>query len=128
LQNFSILRATRAFSSGTILLVNRKELSAVVAECAEVTQRAAARTEQARANIEVSREGIEAARKRQEEAIARQEELQEAWAEMLAEERQRTEQIIAELKDQRDERRALMEALLRLMDRLPPPPPHLRSA
>jgi hypothetical protein len=135
-------------------------LSVVIAECAEVTQRAAARTERARADIEVSRAGIEAARKRQEEAIARQgvataklEELEarrEAegdWMrkagerqekmlqdqirrtdEIVAESRARTEQIMGELKDQRDERRALLEALLRLADRLPPPPPHLRSA
>lgn len=119
--NFFNLRAIRADLPGTILLVNRKELSAVVAECAEVTQRAAARTEAARA-------GIELARKKQEEAIARQEAATATWSEMIAEERRRTEQIIAELKDQRDERRALMEALLQLMDRLPPPPPHLRSA
>jgi septal ring factor EnvC (AmiA/AmiB activator) len=108
--------------------VNRKELSTVIAECAEVTQRAAARTEKARADIEVSRAGIEVARKKQEEAIARQEAVTAKWGETIAEERRRTEQIIAELKDQRDERRALMEALLQLMDRLPPPPPHLRSA
>lgn len=132
--------------------MNRKELSAVIAECAEVTQRAAARTEKARANIEVSREGIEAARKRQEEAVAEQRALttmlEKRWAEadarwekeqiameaaaartekMLEESARRFDAIVAELRDQRDERRALIEALLRLTDRMPPPP-HLRSA
>ena len=47
---------------------------------------------------------------------------------MLEESARRFDVILAELKDQRDERRALMEAVLRLADRLPPPPPHLRSA
>jgi hypothetical protein len=140
--------------------VKRKELSVVVAECAEVTQRAAARTERARADIEVSRAGIEAARKRQEEAAAKQEEIaarheaavrrQEEGLEefratqkkteevfqdfmrrtdkMITEDRQWAKRVFAELKDQRDERRALIEALLEVIDRLPPPPPHLRSA
>ncbi|HET9676234.1 MAG TPA: hypothetical protein VFP21_01860 [Solirubrobacterales bacterium] len=158
--NFSILRATRAESPGTIPLVNRKELSEVVAEAAARTERAAARTETARADIEVSRAGIEAARKRQEEAVARQEEAvarQEAavakaeeslietratkerrdkefqehvrrMEAMIAEDRKWTKKIFAELDDQRDERRALIEALLEMIDRLPPPPPQLRSA
>jgi hypothetical protein len=78
----------------------------------------------------------------QREAIARQEaataklgELEARWevvrqeyARRAEEGRERTEAIIAELRDQRDERRALIEALLRLTDRLPPPPPHLKSA
>ena len=55
------------------------------------------------------------------EATARQEKL-------LQRQVRGTDEIIAELRDQRDERRALIEALLRLTDRLPPPPPHLRSA
>lgn len=114
----------------------------MVAECAEVTQRAAARTERARADIEVSRAGIEAARKRQEEAVARQEaavaraeemgvefrEHAHRMEKMIAENAEWTKRIFAELDDQRDERRALLEALFRLMDRMPPPPPNLRSA
>jgi hypothetical protein len=149
LQNFSILRATCAFSSATILLVNRKELSEVVAEAAARTERAAARTETARADIEVSRAGIEAARKRQEEAVAQQEAaiargeqhlaetraIREETARMIQDSIRRADEdqewgkrIFAELADQRDERRALMEALLEVIDRLPPPPPHLRSA
>jgi hypothetical protein len=39
--------------------------------------------------------------------------------------------MIAELKEHRDERRALIEAIFRVIDRLdrqqPPPPPDLRS-
>jgi hypothetical protein len=42
-----------------------------------------------------------------------------------------TRAIIAELKEHRDERRALIEAIFRVIDRLdrqqPPPPPDLRS-
>jgi len=140
--------------------VNRKELSAVIAECAEVTQRAAARTEMARADIEVSRAGVEKARKRQEEVAAehraltvvlegrwamlekRWEKADARWEQeqvvmceeaartekMIAESGRRFDEIVAELRDARDERRALLEALFRVMDRLPPPPPDLRSA
>ncbi|HEU4707021.1 MAG TPA: hypothetical protein VFS64_07540 [Solirubrobacterales bacterium] len=118
-----------------------------------MTQRAAARTERARADIEVSRAGIERARKRQEEAVAEQQKAvarQEAISAKLDEQRAESaarwkkeeiamreasernekmfQQIVAELRDQRDERRALIEALLEMIDRLPPPPPHLRSA
>lgn len=131
-------------------------MSAVVAEAAALTERAVARTETARAeieasrasveasraDIEASRAGIEAARKQQEEAIARAEKMREAreksdkefqdhirrMEEMIAEDKQWSKRIFAELDDQRDERRALIEALLRLTDRFPPPPPDLRSA
>jgi DNA anti-recombination protein RmuC len=48
--------------------------------------------------------------------------------EMMAENAQWTKRIFAELDDQRDERRALIESLLRLTDQFPPPPPNLRSA
>ncbi|HKO36883.1 MAG TPA: hypothetical protein VJU14_00770 [Solirubrobacterales bacterium] len=129
--------------------MTRKELSAVVAQCAARTERAAARTEEAaaltktaRAEIEVSRAGIEAARAKQEEAVARQEviteeikKLRPVWEQERAdfrehfeESRRKTDQILAELKEGRDERRAMLEALFRVMDRLPPPPPNLRSA
>jgi hypothetical protein len=68
---------------------------------------------------------------RQEERDERQEKMLQDYIrrtdEMIAEGRARTEQIAGELKDQQDERRALIEALFRVMDRLPPPPPHLRS-
>lgn len=119
-----------------------KELSAVLAECA-------ARTEIARAGVEEARKGIEVARRKQEEAIARQEAatemLKDRWAEadarweeervVMHREAERrsleTKAIIAELKEHRDERRALIEAIFRVIDRLdrqqPPPPPDLRS-
>jgi chromosome segregation ATPase len=140
---------SRVVTLGRIVFVTRKELSAVVAECAARTERAAARTEEAaaltktaRAEIEVSRAGIEAARAKQEEAIARQEaitaelkELRPVWEKERVEFRQhfeeskrKTDQILAELKEGRDERRAMLEALFKVMDRLPPPPPNLRSA
>lgn len=111
-----------------------KELSAVLAECA--------------ARTEIARAGIEEARKKQEEATAQQEgataRLEQQWAEADArwqeeqvamrearEERAlETKAILAELKEGRDERRALIEALFQVMDRLdgrPPPPPNLRS-
>ena len=125
------------------------ELSAILAECA-------ARTEIARAGVEEARKGIEEARKKQEAATAKQEELtvmlKERWAESdarwqeervvmhrEAERREKsmeessleTRAIIAELKEHRDERRALIEAIFRVIDRLdrqqPPPPPDLRS-
>jgi len=138
LQNFSNLRATRVVTPGRIACVTGKELSAVLAECA-------ARTEIARAGVEEARKGIEAARKKQEEAIARQEAITVRWAEadarwqeervVMHREAERrsleTNAIIAELKEHRDERRALIEAIFRVMDRLdqqqPPPPPDLRS-
>lgn len=128
----------------------------MVAECAARTERAAARTETARADIEVARArvevaraGIEEARKRQEAAVARHEAAiardDKAREELKAmrkqtekmfrdfirraeEDKQWAERVFAELDDQRDERRALIEALLEMIDRLPPPPPHLRTA
>jgi hypothetical protein len=99
LQNFSNLRATRALSPGTIHPVNGKELSEAVAEAAARTERAAALQQEARA--------------RQEVAIAKLEELGARWEEEWP-------VIVSELRDQRDERRALMEALFMVMDRLPP--------
>jgi hypothetical protein len=107
-----------------------KELSAVLAECA--------------ARTEIARAGIEEATKKQEEAIARQEatraeveKLRPVWERERAEFRderleskRKTDQILAELRDGRDERRALIEAIFRVIDRLDrqqPPPPDLRS-
>lgn len=107
-----------------------KELSAVLAECA--------------ARTEIARAGIEAATQKQEEAIARQEAITEeieklrpVWERERAEFREerleskrKTDQILAELRDGRDERRALLEAIFRVIDRLDqqqPPPPNLRS-
>lgn len=101
------------------------------------------------ARAEAARAGIDEARKRQEAAVARHEAAiarDDAAREELKAMRKQTEKmfqdsirrgeedkqwlkaIFAELDDQRDERRALIEALLQAIDRLPPPPPHLRSA
>jgi (p)ppGpp synthase/HD superfamily hydrolase len=102
--------------------VTMKELSAVLAECA--------------ARTEIARAGVEEARKKQEAATAKQEELtamlQERWAEADArwekeqvamrearEERAlETKAILTELKEHRDERRALIEAIFKVLDRL----------
>jgi chromosome segregation ATPase len=128
LQNFSILRTTFAFSPGTIPIVNRKELSEVVAECAARTERAATMQREAIARQDVAIARQEAATAKLTEVEARWEELRQEYARRADEGRERTDAIIAELRDQRDERRALLEALFRVMDRLPPPPPDLRSA
>ncbi|MDQ2631424.1 MAG: hypothetical protein M3Y75_10730 [Actinomycetota bacterium] len=90
-----------------------KELSAVLAECA--------------ARTEIARAGVEEERRRQEAATSRQEELtvmlKERWAEadarwqeervVMQERALETKAIIAELKEHRDERRALIEAIFR---------------
>jgi hypothetical protein len=95
-----------------------KELSAVLAECA--------------ARTEIARAGVEEARKKQEAATAEQKELtvrlERQWAEADArwqEERvvmldsaRKTDAILTELKEGRDERRALIEAIFRVLDRL----------
>lgn len=150
MQNFSNLRATRALWPGTIPLVNRKELSEVVAEAAARTERAAAMqreavaeqqkavAEQRKVVAEQQKQWAESTARWEKEQIAsreageRQERMLQDYIrrtdEMIVEGRERTKQIVAELQDQRDERRALMEALFMLMDRLPPSPPHLRSA
>lgn len=111
-----------------------KELSAVLAECA--------------ARTEIARAGVEEATKKQEVATAEQKALtailEKRWAasdarweeeriamrEYREENALKTDAILAELKEHRDERRALMEAIFRVIDRLdrqPPPPPNLRS-
>jgi hypothetical protein len=46
----------------------------------------------------------------------------------LAEFKREAAEMRSEIADQRDERKAFRELLLRLLDRLPPPPPDLRSA
>jgi chromosome segregation ATPase len=121
--NFSNLRVTRAVTPGRIVLVTGKELSAVLAECA-------ARTEIARAGIEAARQKQEEAIARQEVATAQMEEIEARWKKRMAEDEQWAKRTFAELNDQRDERRALLEAIFRVIDRLDqqsPPPPNLRS-
>jgi hypothetical protein len=84
------------------------------------------------ASLRESRAGIEAARRRQEEAIARQEaavarheallpkheRIDAEWKEWIRSSIRETDAIIVELKEHRDERRALMEAIFRVLDRL----------
>jgi hypothetical protein len=112
-----------------------KELSAVLAECA-------ARTEIARAGVEEARRKQEAATAEQKaltsmlerrwaEADARWEKEQVAMREAKEERALEIKAILAELREHRDERRALIEAIFRMIDRLdrqqPPTPPDLRS-
>ena len=67
-----------------------------------------------------------------EEYLRRQEKMFQDFLhradEAIVEGRKRTEEIVAEIRDQREDLRAMKEAILQLIDRLPPPPPHLRSA
>jgi len=91
------------------------------------------------ASLRESRAGIEAARRKQEEAIMRQqeavarqeaaiarheslvtkhEEIDAEWKKMVRNSTRETDAVIAELKEHRDERRALLEAILKVMDRL----------
>jgi hypothetical protein len=95
-----------------------KELSAVLAECA--------------ARTEIARAGVEEARRKQEVATAEQKaltvRLERQWAEadarwqeervVMLESARKTDAILAELKEGRDERRALIEAIFRVLDRL----------
>ncbi|HEU4462849.1 MAG TPA: hypothetical protein VFR75_09680 [Solirubrobacterales bacterium] len=126
-----------------------KELSAVRAECAARTEIARAGVEEARRRQEVAiakHEKVAAEQraltaklekhiakldKQRVEADARWRDEQVAMRERQEESALETRAIIAELKEHRDERRALLEAIFRVIDRLdrhqPPPPPHLRS-
>ncbi|HYQ79357.1 MAG TPA: hypothetical protein VEP91_09665 [Solirubrobacterales bacterium] len=74
--------------------------------------------EELEASLRESRAGIEAARRKQEEAVARQEVATAKLEEIIIEDRRWANRILAELDDQRDERRALLEAIFRVMDRL----------
>ena len=88
-------------------------------------RRSRAIIEEARAGIEVERRRQEKAISRQEAAIARHEALlpkhekiDAEWKEMVRNSTRHTDAIIAELKEHRDERRALLEAIFKVMDRL----------
>lgn len=48
--------------------------------------------------------------------------------EFRRERRKLTEEIVALLREEQEDWRIMKEAILKLIDRLPPPPPHLRSA
>jgi hypothetical protein len=119
--------------------VARARQEAAVAEQQEAVaeqQKAVARQEAITANLE--KQWAEAKVRREKEEITiresreRREKLHQEHVDrieaMMAENKEWTKRIFAELDDQRDERRALIEALFQAIDRLPPPPPHLRSA
>jgi hypothetical protein len=105
--------ASRAFHEKALDAVRIKQEEAV------------ARQEAATAKLEEQR--IEADARWQEERVAMRES-GERQDKALQESARKTDEIIAELRDARDERRAMLEALFRVMDRLPPSPPNLRSA
>jgi DNA anti-recombination protein RmuC len=105
--------ASRAFHEKALDAVRVKQEEAV------------ARQEAATAKLEEQR--IEADARWQEERVAMRES-GERQEKMVQEYARRTDRIVAEFEDARDERRAMLEALFRVMDRLPPPPPDLHSA
>jgi len=138
----------RRVTPGRIVSVTGKELSAVLAECAARTEIARAGVEEVRRKQEEAVAKHEVVMAKHEEAVVKQEEIaaehraaaakldeQRAeadarWEEYRKESARKTDAIIAELKEGRDERRALIEAIFRIIDRLdrqPPPPPNLRS-
>jgi len=111
------------------------------------TEESVARGERVHLNLQLTRLGLEVVRLKQEDAIARQEvltaRLEQQWADadarwqeervamresgerqekMLQEYARQTDQIVAELKGARDERRAMLAALCKLMDEPPPFP------
>ena len=112
----------RVVTPGKIDSVTGEELSAVLAECA--------------ARTEIARAGVEEARRKQEEAVAKHEavtveqkalttkldeqraEADARWDDYRRESARKTDAILAELREARDERRALIEALFRVMDQL----------
>jgi septal ring factor EnvC (AmiA/AmiB activator) len=108
--------------------VTREELSELDKRIAASVARgeaAIARQEAAVARQDEFRGKYEAAVVRQQEATAR---IEAATARMaggegglVAEVRALRAEIVSELREARDERRAMIEALLRLADRLPPP-------
>jgi hypothetical protein len=145
----------RTVTPGTIAPVTGKELSAVLAECAARTEIARAGIDEARGKqeeavtkhrdviaehervaaehkaIAVEQNAIAAEQRAIVEKLERQRIAAAARCDKYLEESARkTDAIIAELKEGRDERRALIEAIFRVLDRLdqqPPPPPNLRS-
>ncbi|HET9197689.1 MAG TPA: hypothetical protein VFN92_05455 [Solirubrobacterales bacterium] len=133
--------------------VRTERAAASVEESVARAEAARADIQVLRLGLEVARLKQEEAVAKQEEAIAKQEaltaRLEQQWADadarwqeervalrrsgerqekMVQEYARQTDRVIAEFDDARDERRALLEALFRVMDRLPPPPPDLRSA
>lgn len=97
------------------------ECAARIERASASTEESVARAERVHLNLQGTRLGLEVARLKLEDAIARQEKTMRDYA-------RQTDQIVAELKNAREERQAILEALSRTMDRLPPSPPDLRSA
>jgi len=73
----------------------------------------------ARGEAAIARQGAAVAK--QEEAHARFEVAMAKWAEQAEREDQLLAEIRAERLEERDERRAMIEGLMRMIDRLPPP-------
>jgi outer membrane protein TolC len=111
LQNFSNLRAMRTVTPGRIGSVTEQELQASLRE-------SRAGIEAARRTQEEATAQIEAARAELEKLMPRWEKDRAEFREWLRESGQKTDLIIAELKEHRDERRALLEAIFRVLDRL----------
>ena len=108
----------RAVTPGKVCLVTEKELETSLRESRAVI-------EEARAGIAVARRGQEEAIARQEAAVARHEallpkheQIDAEWKEWLRSSIRETDAVIAELKEHRDERRALLEAIFRILDQL----------
>lgn len=117
-------------------------MSEIIADARARTERAAAMqrevaVEQQKVAVEMQKATMEQ-QKATAELQATTARLEKQWAKeeiVMRKTNERNErmlqEILADLREQRDERRALMEALFRVMDRLdqqPPPPPNLRSA
>lgn len=108
----------------------QEKATAKLEEAVALREATAARLEKQWAEAKVRREKAEIAirKSRERREKLHQEHVNRIEA-MMAENKEWTKRIFAELDDQRDERRALIEALFQAIDRLPPPPPpHLRSA
>jgi uncharacterized protein YdcH (DUF465 family) len=129
LQKFSNLRAMRTVTPGRIASMTEKELEVSLRESRAGIEAARRRQEEAIVRQQEAIARQEAAIARHESLVAKHEEIDAEWKEMVRNSTLQTEAIIAELKEHQDERRALLEALFRVMDRLDqqPPPPHLRS-
>lgn len=111
--------------------VTREELSELDRRIAASVARgeaAIARQEAAVAQQEELRNRYDAAVSSQEESRARFEAATADWAEQAKREEAQlaklsalTAELVAERRDERDERRAMIEGLMRMIDRLPPP-------
>lgn len=105
----------RAVTPGRIAPVTQEELKGVIADCAARTERAAAMQKEA-----VSRQEAATAKLAESQILSEQmlREYARRTDEMVAEGREWMKKVTMELNEQRDERRALLEAIFRVMDRL----------